>query len=53
MESTFEQNIDIMLPEIKRQLLKGADRIVLTVAKVLDGEKVLCERAVVCKPEFN
>jgi hypothetical protein len=44
----FEQTVNTVSEEVKRQLLNGADRIVLTVEKLEDGNAVIF-----CYPEYN
>jgi hypothetical protein len=44
----FEETVNIITEEVKRQLLNGADRIVLTVEKLDDDNAVIF-----CHPEYN
>jgi hypothetical protein len=44
----FEETVNTVTEEVKRQLLKGADRIVLTVEKLDDGNAVIF-----CHPEYK
>jgi hypothetical protein len=42
------KTVDIMTEEVKKHLVNGADRIVLTVEKFEDGEDVIF-----CHPEYK
>jgi hypothetical protein len=45
----FEQSVETILPEVKRQLMSGAEKVVLTVARWEDDTRV----SVFCEPEFK